>query len=537
SPATSAGFATAISSPVDLQVSTDGSLYYLARGNTGQLVRVQFPAGQVPPTIGQHPQSQTVAVGQPVTFTVSATGATPLGYQWQRNNGSGWVDIAGANSNSYTIAAVASTDNGAQFRCVVTNAFGSATSNSATLTVTTPTPAPAVVLISEYRLDGPGGLRDEYVELYNNTNQDITVATTDGSGGWALVTGREAGGGAVALEIYHVIPNQTVIPARAHYLVTGNAYTLADYGGANGAAGDAVTQNNLSGDDAQHPFRGVALFSTSNSNNFTPQNRLDAAGGACADARLSEGALAGLCLNVGTAASPAVNYAVVRKLTSGIPQDTDQNADDFALVAVQSPLPSAQAATNIAAQLGAPGPENASSPLQRNGTIKASLVDPQALSNAAPNMARSGAQVPNGQLGTLTIRRRFTNKTGRTVTALRFRLTGITTLGSPVEFNPQAELRVLSSSDGDVQATTGVLHVKGTLLEEPATQGSGGGLNSTLAVPLNGSAIINNASVDVEFRLGVQRDGNFRFFVNVEALTQAPPPAAGQKVPVGKWIK
>jgi glucose/arabinose dehydrogenase len=40
---TSTGFATGISSPVDLQVSADGSLYYLARG-TGQVFRVQFPS-------------------------------------------------------------------------------------------------------------------------------------------------------------------------------------------------------------------------------------------------------------------------------------------------------------------------------------------------------------------------------------------------------------------------------------------------------------------------------------------------------------
>ncbi|MDX6693496.1 MAG: hypothetical protein QOF02_1099 [Blastocatellia bacterium] len=44
-PATSSstGFATGINAPVDLQVGTDGSLYYLARGS-GQVFRVQFPS-------------------------------------------------------------------------------------------------------------------------------------------------------------------------------------------------------------------------------------------------------------------------------------------------------------------------------------------------------------------------------------------------------------------------------------------------------------------------------------------------------------
>jgi glucose/arabinose dehydrogenase len=534
SPATSADFATGAASPVDLQVASDGSLYYLQRGSTGQLRRIQFPAGQIPPTIGQHPQSQTVAAGQPVTFNVTATGAMPFQYQWQRNN----VDIPNANSASYTIPSASLSDSGAQFRCIVTNAFGSATSNNATLTVT-PVNAPAThdLLISEYRIDGPGGLRDEFVELYNNTNDAITVGTSDNSTGWALVTGRDTGGAAgVVLETYHVIPNGTVIPARAHYLVAGNAYSLANYGGTNRALADATTQNDLSGDDAQHPFRGVALFRTADANNFTPPNRLDAAGGACADARLSEGTLTGLCLNVGTVATPSANYSLVRKLPTGFPQDTDDNAADFALVAVQSPLQSANAGTTLAAELGAPGPENLSSPTQHNATIKAALFDPQVASNLPPNRVRAGGTIPNGAFGTLTIRRRFVNKTGRTVQALRFRLTGITTLGSPVASSPQADLRALSSSDADVQTSAGLLTVKGTILEQPPAQTPGGGLNSTLVVPLAGGQLIPNASVDVQFVLGVQQEGSFRFFINVEALTQ-PAPTGQQKSPTarGKW--
>jgi hypothetical protein len=43
-------------------------------------------------------------------------------------------------------------------------------------------------LISEFRLRGPNGSQDEFIELYNNTDQSITVCTADGSGGWALVS-------------------------------------------------------------------------------------------------------------------------------------------------------------------------------------------------------------------------------------------------------------------------------------------------------------------------------------------------------------
>jgi hypothetical protein len=39
---TASGFATGVPTPVDLKVSADGSLYYLARGGGGMVVRVQF---------------------------------------------------------------------------------------------------------------------------------------------------------------------------------------------------------------------------------------------------------------------------------------------------------------------------------------------------------------------------------------------------------------------------------------------------------------------------------------------------------------
>ena len=130
-----AGFATGISSPVDLKVSPDGSLYYLARG-TGSVNKIQYPANAQPPSITSDPQNQTVAVGQSATFGVSATGTTPLSYQWQRNGAA----IAGATSSSYTLSNAQLSDNGALFRAVVTNSFGSATSNTAQLTVTSNTP-------------------------------------------------------------------------------------------------------------------------------------------------------------------------------------------------------------------------------------------------------------------------------------------------------------------------------------------------------------------------------------------------------------
>ena len=124
------GFATGASAPVDLRVTDDGSLYYLARGS-GSIFRVEYTASQAP-RITTHPASQTVPVGGSATFSVTASGTAPLQYQWQR----GGIDIAGATSPSYTLAGASLADDGATFRAVVTNSFGSATSNAATLDVT-----------------------------------------------------------------------------------------------------------------------------------------------------------------------------------------------------------------------------------------------------------------------------------------------------------------------------------------------------------------------------------------------------------------
>ena len=87
-----------------------------------------------PPAVTAQPVNQTVAVGQTATFSVTATGTAPLSYQWRKNG----ANISGATASAYTTPATASTDNGAQFSVVISNAAGSVTSNSATLTVNVP---------------------------------------------------------------------------------------------------------------------------------------------------------------------------------------------------------------------------------------------------------------------------------------------------------------------------------------------------------------------------------------------------------------
>lgn len=89
-----------------------------------------------PPSIATHPASQTIATGNNVTFTVAASGTPTLTYQWRK----GGVNIAGATSASYTISNL-QTSHAGGYSVLVSNSYGNATSNTATLTVTTSAPS------------------------------------------------------------------------------------------------------------------------------------------------------------------------------------------------------------------------------------------------------------------------------------------------------------------------------------------------------------------------------------------------------------
>ena len=91
----------------------------------------------VAPTVSSQPASASVNADSSATFTVTASGTTPLLCQWQvdKNDGSGWTDISGAVNASYTVEKVTAEQSGWKYRCVIKNAAGSVESNAATLTV------------------------------------------------------------------------------------------------------------------------------------------------------------------------------------------------------------------------------------------------------------------------------------------------------------------------------------------------------------------------------------------------------------------
>jgi glucose/arabinose dehydrogenase len=162
-----ATFASGLVAPVDLRLAQDGSLYYLIRGasaTAGAVYRIWY-TGSTAPSITQHPQSKTVSVGGSATFTVAASGAPPLAYQWQRNGS----NVPGANATSYITPAATLADNGTDYRCIVSNAAGSAISNAATLTVTGNSPPTATITSPVAGTLYAGGMTIQYA----GTSSDV----------------------------------------------------------------------------------------------------------------------------------------------------------------------------------------------------------------------------------------------------------------------------------------------------------------------------------------------------------------------------
>jgi sugar lactone lactonase YvrE len=85
------------------------------------------------PTISAQPTSRSVAQGSNATFSVTATGTTPLYYQWLFNGG----PIAGATDSSYTRVAAQPADSG-PYSVVVSNSVSTTLSSNAQLSVIVP---------------------------------------------------------------------------------------------------------------------------------------------------------------------------------------------------------------------------------------------------------------------------------------------------------------------------------------------------------------------------------------------------------------
>ena len=422
-----------------------------------------------------------------------------------------------------------------------------------TFDVRPPAPTAGQILISEFRTRGVGtappgsdGSADEFIEIYNNTDQNITIIdalpgadpTSPTGAGW-----RFAGAQGAAETTFFVLP-QTLstagplaIPPRGHFLIStqpttpspaGNTYSLATYptgtgisasGQANVSVNPAAATLGFLPDDV-----GLAVFATANP---LTANRLDSVGySSVTHVDYKEGA----GLSPAGGITTAGQHSWVRRVGANRrPVDSNNNSADFVLVE-----PNGAVINGLAATLGAPGPERAptasvytssSAPIGHNSDFAISIIDPLQAAAAAPNRVRDFTPVTNGATGTLKLRRRFTNNTGLPVVALRYRIVDITTLTGGTFPPGVADLRVLDSPSQVINLTdTSTVNGQALTLQTPPAQSNGGGLNSSLAegVITTIAPLANGASTVVEFNLGVQQPGQFRFYIVVEALTVPP---------------
>lgn len=378
-------------------------------------------------------------------------------------------------------------------------------------------PTAGQLIISEFRVRGPNGANDEFIELYNASGADLTVASVSGSG-----LGVAASDGVTRCSV----PNGTVIPNRGHYLcVNSVGYSLASYPAGNGttATGDATYTTDIP-DNA-----GIALFNNNSGGaSYTLANRLDAVGSTSeANTLYKEGtgypALTPFSIDYSfyrDTCGKGGSITTMGQCPISTPKDTNNNAADFIFVDTNG------TSAGAGQRLGAPGPENLSSPIQRNASFTATLLDTCVAATSPPNRVRDFTSDPpnNSTFGTLDIRRTFTNNTGGNVTRLRYRVIDLTTFPAPsgiADLRPRTSTAVVVTVDRPPCGSgTSNITVQGTTLEEPPVQLNGGGFNSslssgtvTLATPLP-----NGATIDIRWLLGIQQTGSFKFYVNIDAL-------------------
>jgi hypothetical protein len=327
-----------------------------------------------------------------------------------------------------------------------------------------------------------------------------------------------------------------------------------------------------------------------NASNFCETNCLQPVGNAGTDATCTAtGPNFPAATTGGVCYGQSGQYTILRKqlfttlanfrASGTIGQDTNNNTDDFLLLAPNPSANTGSLVTNVAGVTsiqGAASPHNGSAPSDA-GTLAPAPFDSAFGQLAGPNAERSfiSEDPASGPAGTFTLRLRYTNvgtrnlasPTGDNVVGgvgggLRFRLDMLTTLcgaqatpsGNSVTATHTARnlrspgtcqegsdvfdaiLKAVNSTGESLQDTSGTLRtVRGTVLEDivvgaPAPGGLsplGGGLNNSLVVTaaspgaatgtFSPGTIIPGDVMFVKFKFGVVKSGRFLVLFTPEA--------------------
>ena len=375
----------------------------------------------------------------------------------------------------------------------------------------------APLKISEFRLRGPNpnSTSNEFIEIHNDSPTP-TLVSSPASAGFAIA----ASDGLTRC----VIPNGTLIPAGGHYLCTNSiGYSL---GGYPAGTGGTVASGNATYTTEIPDNTGIALFNTSNPALFNPSTRLDAVGSASEMNTLyKEGT------GYPTLSPLLMDYSYHRDLCGkrgnvsasgpcvdrGFARDTNNNAQDFVFVDANG------TSAGAGQRLGAPAPQNLNSPVSGSLRIPTRGIDTCSDRLAGQNLFRNPTSLPqlNSLFGQIDIRRTITNNTGVPITRLRYRIAEISTFPAPAGY---ADLRAITSDNTTVivdrppcGSGNSAITAYGTTLEQPPSQLNGGAFNSTFNIPL-ATELAPGASIDVNFRFGVQQTGEYKVDLVPESL-------------------
>lgn len=205
-----------------------------------------------PPLISRQPSSRTNIAGTSATFTVVASGTTPLHYQWLLDSAS----IGEATNRSYTLAVVHTNDAGS-YSVVVSNVFGSVTSSPALLVVNLETNKPAVAITSPADKSAhltnqivvigkasDGVLVDKVLVSVNDDAYGLVASPLVKSCNWTnLVTLPKPGTNTVSVKAVDSSGNESAIVSRKYFLQVPWPLTLVTKG--NGTVKPDLNTSNL----------------------------------------------------------------------------------------------------------------------------------------------------------------------------------------------------------------------------------------------------------------------------------------------------
>lgn len=336
---------------------------------------------------------------------------------------------------------------------------------------------PGSILVSEFRLSGPSGAGDQYVELANVSPNAVALE------GFQVT----ASSGAVT-----TLPND-VLPSGRSYLVTGTGFSLGAV-----AHSDYAPNTDLG-------VGGVAVLAPDTIKTLT-----DAVGPDIAGYHLGASLPA-------FSAPPDDQYAWVRTQVTSYLRNTQNNATDFALVSGTGGL-----VGGVQSMLGSASPTGLTDAWMHTFVARSSLLDPGVAVGSAPN--RVMVKIQAGTPGALTVRRVITNTTSGTITAMKTRLHSISEangLGAGWSgTGVPAEIRAVNpvAPTTTIQVAGSPVTVQNLSVDAPVSSSPGGGLNTTSTVPLPSGELFPGQSVAVAFTFATDKAGTFWFGYDVDTL-------------------